>query len=90
MPTEVLISVPRQIVDVRRRVSFSLQNKPGEHRSTTGYFRKVYLQVRVPRNILKYLSIQKCRKSCLIAAYLFIEFTQKNIIFQFYNKNKYM
>ena len=42
------------------------QNKEFEYiKRYAGYFRKVYrsLQVRVPRNILKYLSIQKLPQS---------------------------
>ena len=68
------------------------------HRAqTTGIFRKVYrsLQVRVPLNILKYLSIQKVAAKVISSVYQSIVLTQKNIpiIFDFstnINKCKYM
>ena len=57
-------------------VSVRVNNSP------TGYFRKVYrsLQVQVPHNILKDLSIQKCNAKAVSS----IKFTQKLLCFYFY------
>ena len=47
--------------------------------TATGYFRKVYrtLQVRVPHNIMKYLSIQKLPQSGLISLFIYQIYKKK-------------